>query len=141
MNEILSTEHIDILMKFGFSILCGMVMGIGAHKSGRPAGISTRSMVSGAAMMFTYLSVLYGSPNDKTRIAAQIVSGVGFLGGSIILRREDGQRVQNLTTAAGLWMAAAVGMAIGFGEYYFAVIGALYSLLITNLHKSSPNDK
>ena len=82
-------------------------------------------------MLFTVLS-LFADPNSPARIAAQIVTGVGFLGAGIILKGEEG-KITNLTTAASLWFAAALGMAIGFGWYVIAVIGTVYALIIPRI--------
>lgn len=77
------------------------------------------AMVSVGACLFTFLgSELFGSRTDPTRVAAQIVTGIGFLGAGAILR--EGNGVKGLTTAATIWVVAAIGMAAGFGAYLIA---------------------
>jgi putative Mg2+ transporter-C (MgtC) family protein len=68
-------------------------------------------------MMFTYISSLV-DPNSTSRIAAQIVTGIGFLGAGMILKSESTEKITNLTTAAAIWFAAAIGMAIDFNIYF-----------------------
>ena len=79
------------------------------------------ALISVGACMFTTLGLLpeFGSKTDPTRIAAQIVTGVGFLGAGAIMRQ--GSDVHGLTTAASIWVAASLGMAVGFGYYIIAV--------------------
>jgi putative Mg2+ transporter-C (MgtC) family protein len=81
-------------------------------------------------MLFTFISVNV-DPASKSRIAAQIVSGIGFLGAGIILK--DGANVKNLTTAASIWFAGAIGMAIGFDYHEIAIIAAIASILIPRI--------
>jgi putative Mg2+ transporter-C (MgtC) family protein len=102
---------------------------IGAEREihGHPAGIRTHMLVALGSGLFTVLSIHGfgqgpGVPIDPTRIAAQIVSGIGFLGAGAILK--DGIVIRGLTTAASLWATAAVGMAAGAGEYVIGAVGA-----------------
>ncbi|MDQ2923382.1 MAG: MgtC/SapB family protein [Candidatus Dormibacteraeota bacterium] len=98
-----------------------MVLGTERELRGHPAGIKTMGLISIGACMFTALGLLptFGKNVDPTRIAAQIVTGVGFLGAGAILRQGD--NVHGLTTAASIWVAASLGMAVGFGYYLIAV--------------------
>lgn len=81
--------------------------------------------------MFTILSLLM-DPNEPARIAAQIVTGIGFLGAGIILKTE-GKRITNLTTAASIWFSAGIGMAIGFDMYWVAGVAILYALVVPRI--------
>ncbi|MEK6809501.1 MAG: MgtC/SapB family protein, partial [Nanoarchaeota archaeon] len=89
------------------------------------------SKVVGGSMIFTVLS-MHIDPYSPARIAAQIVSGIGFLGAGMILVSKD-ERIRNLTTAAGLWFSAGIGMAIGFGWYLLAGIATLYCVLVPRI--------
>ncbi len=107
----------------------GALLGIEREIQGRPAGLRTHILVSMGAALFTILSRdAVGPGNDSGRIAAQIVAGVGFLGAGTIMHQ--GVTVRGLTTAAGMWVAAAVGMACGFGPRFMglAVIVTLLTL-------------
>ncbi len=106
-------------------MLAGFVIGAERESRGKDAGISTHILVITGAMVFTFLSGLV-DPASKSRIAAQIVSGIGFLGAGLILK--DGANVRNLTTAASLWVAAAIGMAFGFN---FRLVGVILAIAVT----------
>lgn len=83
------------------------------------AGLRTHMLVCIGACVFTILSIYAFPDGDPSRVAAQIVSGIGFLGAGVILR--DSDEVHNLTTAASIWATAAVGMAVGNGAWFFAM--------------------
>ena len=87
-------------------------------------------LIAAGACMFTTLGLIpeFGSRVDPTRVAAQVVTGVGFLGAGAILRQ--GEDVRGLTTAASIWMAAALGMAVGFGYYVFAAFTTLLIIVM-----------
>jgi putative Mg2+ transporter-C (MgtC) family protein len=87
------------------------------------------ALVGVGACLFTVLGLdpVFGSRVDPTRIAAQIVTGVGFLGAGAILRR--GSEVRGLTTAASIWVVAAIGMCIGFGNYFLGIFTAVLVLV------------
>lgn len=105
----------------------GAAIGLEREWRGHDAGIKTNALVSGGAAVFMMLSVLYG---DGARIAAQVVTGIGFLGAGNIMR--SGDRVKGLTTAATLWVVAGVGMVVGSGHYRHALI-ATAAVLMVNL--------
>ncbi|MCC2632019.1 MAG: putative magnesium transporter-C family protein [Patescibacteria group bacterium] len=90
-------------------------------------------------MLFAFLSRSVGS-EDPSRIAAQIVSGIGFLGAGLILKSESGNKVKNVTTAASIWYSAAVGMALGYNFHFIALTAALYAVLISSIPRISQNE-
>ncbi|HKB32498.1 MAG TPA: MgtC/SapB family protein [Candidatus Dormibacteraeota bacterium] len=102
------------------ALLLGLVLGVEREYRGHPAGLKTMSLIAVGACLFTGVGLLpaFKTGVDPTRIAAQIVTGVGFLGAGAILRL--GNNVHGLTTAAMIWLAAAVGMAVGFGYFLLA---------------------
>ena len=100
-------------------MVLGGVMGLERQYNDKPAGYATNSIICVGAALFTILSLYMGElGGDPGRIAAQIVSGVGFLGAGAILR--EGNKISGLTTAAGVWLVAAVGMAVGYEQYFLA---------------------
>ena len=102
------------------ALVLGAVVGLERERRGHAAGFRTMAMVSSGSCLFTLLgAALFASGIDPTRIAAQVVTGVGFLGAGAILR--EGGGVKGLTTAATIWVVAAIGMAAGFGVYVLAV--------------------
>jgi putative Mg2+ transporter-C (MgtC) family protein len=119
---------------FIFNLVCCLIaavaIGGNREKKGKAAGISTHSLVIGAAMLYTFLSGFI--TDDPARIAAQIIPGVGFLGAGVILRMR-GDKIGNLTTAASILFSAAVGMAIGFNWYSVAGLSVLYALITFGL--------
>ncbi len=119
---------IDIII----ALAAGFVIGVERESRGKPAGISTNSLVIGGAMLFTYLSAAV-DPNSTSRIAAQIVSGIGFLGAGMILKGEVDKKITNLTTAASVWYSAAIGMAIGFNFYIIALAAVIFAVLVPRI--------
>src|SRR5882724_9220042 len=97
-------------IRFVVALGLGAAIGFEREYGNHPAGLRTNALVAGGAALFA-LAVADMAPGDGARVLAQIVSGVGFLGGGVILR--DGMNVKGLTTAATLWCAAAVGMLAG----------------------------
>jgi putative Mg2+ transporter-C (MgtC) family protein len=124
--------QLDFLIDIGISLLAGFLIGVERESRGKPAGISTHCLVIGGTMMFTYISAQI-DPNSTSRIAAQIVTGIGFLGAGMILKSESTERITNLTTAAALWFAAAIGMAIGFNFYFMALVGIVFAVLVPRI--------
>ena len=100
--------QLEFLIDIIFALAAGFVIGAERESRGKPAGISTNSLVIGGAMLFTYLSAAV-DPNSTSRIAAQVVSGIGFLGAGMILKGEVDKKITNLTTAASVWYSAAIG--------------------------------
>ena len=96
--------EIDFLIGLGLSLL-GFLIGSERESRGKAAGISPHCFVIAGSMIFTYLSAQV-DPNSTSRIAAQLVTGIGFLGAGIILKSEPDARITNLTTAAAIWFEA-----------------------------------
>ncbi len=130
--ELVSGYELDFLIRLGLSLLCGLLIGTERELRGKPAGISTNSFVIGGAAMFTFVSLAV-DPNSPARIAAQVVSGVGFLGAGMILKSDKDGTVTNLTTAASIWFSAAIGVAIGFGWYLIAASAVVYALVVPRI--------
>lgn len=118
---------ISILVRTVLAIICAGLIGYDRHTHGAPAGLRTHILVCVGAMIAMstgqYTSLVFGSA-DITRIGAQVVSGIGFLGaGSIIVTRSN--HIAGLTTAAGLWASACIGLALGVGFYEGALVGTV----------------
>ncbi|MGE0243660.1 MAG: MgtC/SapB family protein [Nitrososphaeraceae archaeon] len=124
--------QLDFLIDIVFALAAGFVIGAERESRGKPAGISTNSLVIGGAMLFTYLSAAV-DPNSTSRIAAQVVSGIGFLGAGMILKGEIDKKITNLTTAASVWYSAAIGMAIGFNFYIIALAAVIFAVLVPRI--------
>lgn len=136
LNEL---NTITIIFRMLLAILIGGIIGTERDMKNRAAGMRTHMLVcmGAAIVMMTneYIYMLYNQPNiDMTRMAAQVVSGIGFIGAGTILVTRD-NRIKGLTTAAGLWAAAALGLAIGIGFYEIAIIGSILIIAVVTLMK------
>ncbi|TMD77732.1 MAG: MgtC/SapB family protein [Chloroflexi bacterium] len=123
-NTPLSGEF-DLAFRVFVALVIGLALGTEREISGHAAGMRTMALIGAGSCLFTGLGLIpiFGKTVDPTRIAAQIVTGVGFLGAGSILRQ--GEDVRGLTTAAMIWVVASLGMAVGFGYYTVAVIAGL----------------
>lgn len=123
----------SIFLRMGLAAIIGAAIGIDRVKKKRPAGIKTHALLcmGSALVMLTgeYLVSVYGTQTDVARLAAQVVSGVGFLGAGTIMVTGRSQ-VKGLTTAAGLWFSATLGLAIGAGFYTGAFISTFFMFLV-----------
>ena len=140
--ELFSGLEIQFVINLALAVILGYCIGAERESRGKDAGISTHIFVLAGAMLFTFLSGIV-DPASKSRIAAQIVTGIGFLGAGLILK--DGVNVRNLTTAASIWFAGAIGMTIGFGFYMIAIISGLVAIVVPRIphikkKKSDPFD-
>ena len=118
----------ELLIKIFLAIILGGALGMERQYHDKPAGYATNCLICVGAMLFTILSEYMGAAGgDPGRIAAQVVTGVGFIGAGSILR--DGNKISGLTTAAGVWLVAAIGMTIGYGQYILATLTASAMLL------------
>lgn len=125
--------------------LMGGLIGSERGRHGRPAGLRTHMLICiGAAMTSltsTYLSVALGATSDIARISAQVISGIGFLGAGTIMVRNSSV-ITGLTTAAGMWATAAIGIAAGYGFYWGAAFATLICIIsVTMLGKAERKQK
>ncbi|WP_333860458.1 MgtC/SapB family protein [Clostridium sp.] len=120
----------DFLFRVITALILGGIIGIERQYRHRMAGIHTNALVCVGSCLFVFSSFLIDT-GDKTRIAAQVVTGVGFLGGGVIMR--DGFNIKGLNTAATLWCTAAIGVLTSVGNFTYAFIGALAVAIINSL--------
>ena len=120
------------MIKILIALICGGVLGIEREYTGKAAGLRTFIIVSLGACIFAIISqeiyVISGFSGDPGRIAAQVVTGIGFIGAGLIILQEN--KIKGLTTAAGLWLVSALGMASGFGFYDLAIFGTVAALVV-----------
>lgn len=127
-------SYVEMIFRLALACLLGGVIGLERESLSRPAGLRTYTLVcmGSALAMIVSIDMFYqfqGVVNaDPGRIAAQVVSGIGFLGAGTILR--EGATVRGLTTAAGLWAVACIGLAVGAGMYSAAIITTLLILFV-----------
>lgn len=137
MTEFFTPAQLDIFGQMLLAVFLGSLVGIERTLAHRLAGFRTFALVALGACMFTVISntafVMFGvdSSFDPSRIASQIVVGVGFLAGGLIVLNKD--KVHGLTTSAGLWVSAAIGVGVGFKLYAISVFAAILTILIFGL--------
>lgn len=130
LGEYIISLELKFLIGFVFVFIAGFLIGYERGSRGIRAGVRTNTLVCLGAMLFTLISTSV-DPLSTTRIAAGIVTGIGFLGAGIIMHQKG--NVQGLTTAATIWMSAAIGVAIGYGWYLVAVIATLLAFSVLRL--------
>jgi putative Mg2+ transporter-C (MgtC) family protein len=124
-----------VILRLLLAVVCGGLVGLEREVYGRAAGLRTHMMVSlgSCLIMLTsmYVFDIYKAlvPVDPSRIAAGVITGIGFLGAGTILRGEAGG-IRGLTTASSLWVVAAIGMAIGIGFYIAAMLTTALALIV-----------
>lgn len=121
----------ELTLRLVLALLVGAVIGLERERRGRPAGLRTFILVALGSCLFMLVSASVAASSDHAdpgRIAAQVVSGIGFLGGGLLLR--TGDTVRGLTTAAGIWAVAALGLAAGAGMYFVTVVGTVLVLIV-----------
>lgn len=123
-----------IVLRLLIAALLGGVLGYERERQGKAAGIRTHMLVAMGAALFVLVPQQGGMDiADMSRVIQGVVAGVGFLGAGAIIKQQTPENVQGLTTAAGVWMTAAIGIACGLGRESTAVLSALLALGILNL--------
>jgi len=117
-----SQQELEASLRLLVALILGTVIGIEREYHRHPAGLRTMAAIAVGSCLFAIVGTLVPH-TDPTRIAAQVVTGVGFLGAGAILR--SGRSIHGLTTAAAIWVVAAIGMAVGFGLFIVSTICAL----------------
>jgi putative Mg2+ transporter-C (MgtC) family protein len=131
--------NVEVVMalRLLLAVFLGGIIGLQRELSGKEAGLRTNMLICSGAALFTIVS-MYGFPgSDPSRLAAGVVSGIGFIGAGVILHRTGGT-VVGLTTAATIWAVAAIGVSAGAGLYIISSVATvlmLIILLLPHLHK------
>jgi putative Mg2+ transporter-C (MgtC) family protein len=125
------TQAIRILSRIAVATLLGAVIGYERERTGKAAGLRTHMLVALSSAMFVIAPLEAGmSASDVSRIIQGVAAGIGFLGAGTILKLSGEREVQGLTTAAGIWMTAAVGVAAGLGRLGLAIICVVLAWMI-----------
>jgi putative Mg2+ transporter-C (MgtC) family protein len=136
-HALATTLRLDLLLKLALAVLLGGAIGLERQIAGKPAGLRTNILICLGSALIMDLSLHVGLGDDGVRvgdpgrIAAQVVSGIGFIGAGVIFTRRDG--VRGLTTAATVWLVAAVGLAAGGGLIVLATLGTALHLVVAFL--------
>ena len=123
-------SDLELIERLCLSALLGAVLGFEREWRQKNAGLKTNILIAMGSTLFTLMSMdlSANAGGDATRVAAQIVTGIGFLGAGAIIRTADG--IRGLTTAAMIWVNAAIGVAVGGGEYRLAIIATAVTLIV-----------
>ena len=122
------------LVGMGLSFLAGFLIGLERESKGKPAGIGTHCFVIGGSMIFSYLSA-HVDPNSTSRIAAQIITGIGFLGAGFILRSEETKRVTNLTTGSKYMVFMFCWNGIWIWLFFIGIVAVVFAIFVARIPK------
>lgn len=129
-----ATQLAHVIIRLMAATLLGAVVGIQRERVGKPAGLRTHILVCLGTAVFVVASSGVGMSSDGlSRVIQGIVTGVGFIGAGSILKLEKEHDIQGLTTAAGIWMTAAIGVAVGLGTLGVALLSTVMTLIILSL--------
>jgi len=128
MEHLLTLIKEDQLLKVGVALVMGAMLGLEREYKRKTAGMRTITLICVSCTLFTILSAELGYPNSPDRVASNILTGVGFIGAGVIFKGNF--TIDGITTAATIWIAAALGMAIGMSQYWLAGFALVGSLLI-----------
>lgn len=127
----MDADLVTMTLRAGAALLAGAVIGIDREIHRKPAGLRTHAMVSLGSALVVLAIVGVGANDDAMSRAIQgIITGIGFIGGGVILQLEAERRIEGLTTAASIWVASGIGIVCGVGLYALAVIGVVATLIV-----------
>ncbi|MFC2012988.1 MgtC/SapB family protein [Chloroflexota bacterium] len=123
-------DMVIIVLRLLLAATLGAIIGFQREKAGKPAGLRTHVLICLGAALFTVASIYgFGFGSDPSRVAAGVLVGVGFLGAGVIIRTSGGD-LAGLTTAATIWAAAGIGLAVGSGMYVAAAVATVLILIV-----------
>ena len=129
-------QLVHVLIRLTAATLLGAVIGMQRERAGKPAGLRTHMLVTlGTAVFVLACSGVGMSLDGQSRVIQGVVTGIGFIGAGSILKLSDQRDVQGLTTAAGVWMTAAVGVAVGLGSLGVAILSTVFTIFILSFAK------
>lgn len=121
----------QLMLRMLLAILLGGILGYERERQGKEAGLRTHMLVALGSAFFVLIPLQTGMPlADLSRVLQGLITGIGFLGAGAILKQQDAQQIHGLTTAAGLWLTASVGIAVGLGREISAILVTLLALII-----------
>ena len=123
-----------VLIRVIFATVLGAIIGLQREKAGKPAGLRTHMLVSlGTTVVVLGCAASSMSHEGLSRVVQGIVTGIGFIGAGSILKLSEQREIKGLTTAAGLWMTAAIGIAVGLGVLGVALVGTFLTVIVLSL--------
>ena len=122
---------VDMVLRLLLAAALGAGIGYQRERANKPAGLRTHILISLGSALFTVVSIFgFGDGVDVSRVAAGVVTGIGFIGAGVIFRGIRGDHVAGLTTAASIWATASIGLAAGAGMYLIATVVAAIAVLV-----------
>lgn len=129
-------QLVHVLIKLTAATLLGAVVGFQRERAGKPAGLRTHMLVTlGTAVFVLACSAVGMGADPLSRVIQGIITGIGFIGAGSILKLDRERDIQGLTTAAGVWMTAAIGVAVGLGSLGVALLSTIFTLFILSFSK------
>jgi putative Mg2+ transporter-C (MgtC) family protein len=127
-------QLIRLVVRLVAAALLGAVVGIQRERTGKPAGVRTHMLVSLGAALFVLAPIEFGmSASDLSRVIQGLATGIGFIGGGAILKLHESREIKGLTSAAVIWMTAALGVAIGLGRLGLALVSAILTWIVLSV--------
>lgn len=127
-------EHDDfwrVVIRLTLAMLFGAVVGVQRERSGKAAGVRTHMLVASGSALFVLAAMEFGMNSDPlSRVIQGLITGIGFLGAGAILKLEEKRQIEGLTTAAGIWMTAGIGLAIGLGRFGLALVSVVLAWFV-----------
>jgi putative Mg2+ transporter-C (MgtC) family protein len=124
-------EFIRVVLRMLAAVALGGLVGLERERAGKAAGLRTHMLITlGAALVMIVAGRMEMDANDQSRVIQGLVAGVGFLGAGAILKITDERRIRGLTTAAGIWMTASIGIAVGAGKLATAAVATLLTFVV-----------
>lgn len=122
--------ELEMVLRVLLAVALGAIIGFQRGKAEKPAGLRDLILICAGAALFTVVSIYGFGVVDQARVAAGIVTGIGFLGAGAIIRRGEGGVIKGLTTAATIWVTAGIGLAAGAGMYILATVTTFLVLVV-----------
>lgn len=120
-----------VTLRLTLAMLLGAIVGVQRERSGKPAGVRTHMLVALGSALFVLGPLEFGMVSDPlSRVIQGLITGIGFLGAGAILKMETTRSIEGLTTAAGIWMTAGIGLAIGLGRFGLALVGVVLAWFV-----------
>ncbi len=126
-----SAQMVRVIVRIAVASALGGLLGLERQRAGKPAGTRTHMLVALGAALFVMFPLEEGmAVADISRVIQGVATGIGFLGAGTILKRQEEEDVQGLTTAANIWLTAAVGLAVGAGHLWLPIVSTIMALVI-----------
>src|SRR5688500_470074 len=126
-----SRQLLVVIIRLLAAVVCGAAIGFERETAGKAAGLRTHILVTAGTTVLVLACLGSGMDSDAlSRVIQGIVTGIGFVGAGSILKRENEESIQGVTTSAGIWMAAAIGVSVGLGELGLALMATVLALVV-----------